>query len=862
MDFVFDTRQQGSGGGGGDGVTNVGTGTGLTGGPITTTGVISLAPVNAGFILANLTGSSAVPLPHSVSTVFDSVFDNTQGDILYRNASGWTFLAPGTSGQVLVTGGAGANPGWAGGTGGTVTSIATNNGITGGPITTTGTIGLAAIASGDLLANISGISASPSAVPVTTLFDSVFGNTQGYILYRNATVWTHLAPGTAGQILQTGGPAANPSWVNSGGGSVTSIATNNGITGGTITTTGTIGLAAIANHFILANLSGSSAAPIPHSVSDLFDNVFTSTQGSILYRNNTTWSYLTPGTAGNFLRTNGVNQNPSWAVASGGGSSFPYVNTLWSAQNGDDTNDGTSIDTPKLTPAGIAAAIIPGQPTVWNIEDDGVYIFTGSVTLTGPLYINAPAATLQWGGTPSDTMFILNGVGSAPLQVTAGSIVLGNDPGFIFATGQSSIIVNCPAVINRGQMWVDSSSSPNGVPLALFNLNITNPTTHVDFVFGYTGKQIINAQNLGQGQITSRFTSGSTTDVCQVNAQFYNGNLNGTGDFDLTAAKLGSNFSVTTSSVINLNVAKSDNDIRTLSGNFSGFVGYVPVNTGPFLFRYNNFFKPISLVNQPILGELYNVYFTSTGTSFSFSPGSSGNARDGSNQQIQLPFVNGTIVLPDAVLNTLPAGYRFTAAQSVPSGALVQASGSDTISGQNSVGPGATTCYTGIGICEFVVGPSNGAGGVAWIVENCYASNTIFQGQNIAQTINSPALTFTNLASAGIVPIITAARGTSQYQISNIFLNGVGGTNFAGIGGNRNLAITDGTNVYTVIPAATLLLLINSGWGSVAVPYPVAVAINQASATGANIYAQYSGGTTDYTAGSVVISLVYERVTF
>lgn len=37
---------------------------------------------------------------------------------------------------------------------------------------------------------------------------------QGDILYRGVTGWLLLAPGTAGQVLSTGGPSANPSWIN------------------------------------------------------------------------------------------------------------------------------------------------------------------------------------------------------------------------------------------------------------------------------------------------------------------------------------------------------------------------------------------------------------------------------------------------------------------------------------------------------------------------------------------------------------------------------------------------------------------------------------------------------------------------
>lgn len=46
------------------------------------------------------------------------------------------------------------------------------------------------------------------------------GNTEGDILFRSATGWSALAPGVAGDVLQTNGPGADPTWVPpSGGGS-------------------------------------------------------------------------------------------------------------------------------------------------------------------------------------------------------------------------------------------------------------------------------------------------------------------------------------------------------------------------------------------------------------------------------------------------------------------------------------------------------------------------------------------------------------------------------------------------------------------------------------------------------------------
>lgn len=81
-----------------------------------------------------------------------TVTSAAQGAMLYRAASGWVHLAAGTSGQVLTTGGAGANPSWTTpsttGTGtGTVTSVALSLPpdltVSGSPVTSTGTLSAA-----------------------------------------------------------------------------------------------------------------------------------------------------------------------------------------------------------------------------------------------------------------------------------------------------------------------------------------------------------------------------------------------------------------------------------------------------------------------------------------------------------------------------------------------------------------------------------------------------------------------------------------------------------------------------------------------------------------------------------------------
>jgi hypothetical protein len=174
--------------GAGGTVTQVNSGLGLTGGPITGSGTLSLANIAVGDVLANVGGFSAAPNAVTVTDLLDFVFSNVQGSILYRGATEWDALAPSTTGYVLQTGGPAANPSWI-----------PNE-------------GLAAINDGDLLANTSGSSAVPVDTSLTTLLDYVFGSAQGDLLYRGASAWEVLTPSTAGYLLQTGGPAVDPSW--------------------------------------------------------------------------------------------------------------------------------------------------------------------------------------------------------------------------------------------------------------------------------------------------------------------------------------------------------------------------------------------------------------------------------------------------------------------------------------------------------------------------------------------------------------------------------------------------------------------------------------------------------------------------
>lgn len=78
-------------------------------------------------------------------------------------------------------------------------------------------------------------------------------------------------------------------------------------------------LAAAADGTIKSNISGSTAAPSDNTISAVLDKLFGTTQGSIIYRGSSSWAALTPGTSGNFLKTQGASANPVWASIPGGG---------------------------------------------------------------------------------------------------------------------------------------------------------------------------------------------------------------------------------------------------------------------------------------------------------------------------------------------------------------------------------------------------------------------------------------------------------------------------------------------------------------------------------------------------------------
>lgn len=230
----------------GDGtVTEVKTGAGLTGGPITVSGTISLAPsgvASGSYTNTNITvdtfgriTAAANGAPQGITGVIAGAGlsgGGTSGTVTLTNTgvltltSGSGISLSGSTGDITIsTTGAGS---------GTVTQVNTGTGLTGGPITNTGTISLSA----------SGVSSG--SYTNTNLTVDAFGRITSASSGSSTGGVSQIVAGTNVTISPPGGTGVvtiNSTGGGGGSGTVTSVATGTGLTGGPVTTTGTISLA-------------------------------------------------------------------------------------------------------------------------------------------------------------------------------------------------------------------------------------------------------------------------------------------------------------------------------------------------------------------------------------------------------------------------------------------------------------------------------------------------------------------------------------------------------------------------------------------------------------------------------------------
>lgn len=160
------------------------------------------------------------------------------------------------------------------------------------------------------------------------------------------------------------------------------------------------------------------------------------------------------------------------------------------------------------------------------------------------------------------------------------------------------------------------------------------------------------------------------------------------------------------------------------------------------------------------------------------------------------------------------------------------------------------------GVINIVTGDSENPTILSTVVVSPYA---LLGNQTAYVDLTVPVA---SLASAGKVNVQVAGSATAQYKIRSVVVR-YSAAGLSGNSGNRLLAISDGTIVWTGsgITASLLGTPINTVWGGTGLPLPASTDMSVASTAGANIFVQYTGGTTDYNAGSVSLSIELQQVT-
>lgn len=224
----------------------------------------ALPTIATGHLLAYTGAGTGAAADATLTAVIDAALGSTRGAVLYRGASGWAILAPGTSGYALLSNGSGADPAY-------------------GSVSTA----LPTIADGHLIGNASGGSAAAADTTLTALIDAALGSTRGSILYRGASGWAILAPGTSGNFLKSNGSGADPAYA-----------------------TVSASMPTIAAGTVLGNSGASSAAAAEATLTAIIDRAIGSTRGSLLRRGASGWEQVTPGAAGYGLVSAGAGADP------------------------------------------------------------------------------------------------------------------------------------------------------------------------------------------------------------------------------------------------------------------------------------------------------------------------------------------------------------------------------------------------------------------------------------------------------------------------------------------------------------------------------------------------------------------------